>query len=81
MKRILAISLFAMLLFAFGCSRSDMVRISNGKLTLGFERETGKLVSFLVTESSREMIDAQAVDSLPWALLISDKKQSLEGRP
>lgn len=81
MKRILAISFFAMLLFAFGCSRSDTVRISNGKLTLGFERETGKLVSFLVTESSREMIDAQAVDSLPWALLISDKKQSLDGRP
>ena len=78
MKRIL---ILAMLLCTVGCNRSDMVRISNGKVSLGFERQTGRLLSFRVADGAREMIDSSAVDGLPWALLLTDKKNDIKNLP
>ena len=51
-----------------GCSRngSGLVEISNDKASLGFERGTGRLVSFVDKEKAYEFIDPAAVSGLPW---------------
>ncbi|NLB26595.1 MAG: hypothetical protein GX820_07885, partial [Bacteroidales bacterium] len=76
MKKINFFHLFLLipvLLFAFyGCKNStgsgDIVFIENGKLKLGFEKNTGKFVSFTDVENSYEFIDKNIVDRLPWEI-------------
>ena len=52
------------------CSDKDsgLVELSNGIISLGFERETGKLVSFESVKDNCELIDSASVISLPWRL-------------
>lgn len=51
-----------------GCTRSDVVEIRGGGISLGFDRQTGRLVSFQDVGRSRELIDPSAVTGLPWRL-------------
>ena len=62
--------IFAVVLFGLaGCNRTGgLVEISNANLSLGFERQTGKLVSFVDKTKGVEMIDSAAVKGYPWRL-------------
>lgn len=57
----------ALLAFS-GCSGggSGIVEIGNDRASLGFERLTGRLVSFLDKDNDYEFIDPSAVEGLPW---------------
>ena len=75
--KILLASVLALALFS-GCADPDIVTVSNSSLSLGFERRTGKLVSFFDKGSSRELIDPAAVDGLPWRLPSSEVSEPEE---
>ncbi|WP_099463989.1 DUF6259 domain-containing protein [Parabacteroides provencensis] len=65
------ISICILLAFTSGCTNTlhgDVVSIDNGKIKLGFERSTGKLISFSDIATSYEYIDSAAVEGLPWLL-------------
>lgn len=66
MKRLFLLT--AILIGTLGCGRSDRVTIDNGCVSLGFERQTGKLVSFVNKVTDCDLIDLTAVESLPWSL-------------
>ena len=67
------IGLTTLLLALGACSGvGKTVEISNGSLTVGFERSTGRLVSF---RGTRELIDSAAVEALPW------KEETLQSQP
>ncbi|MBQ8061664.1 MAG: hypothetical protein IJ205_06985 [Bacteroidales bacterium] len=68
MKKILIFLCAALLIGPSGCSRSSLVEIGNDCASLGFDRQTGRLVSFVEKSHSREFIDPSAVTSLPWRL-------------
>ncbi|MBR0532484.1 MAG: hypothetical protein IJJ96_07745, partial [Bacteroidales bacterium] len=51
-----------------GCYRSQVVELRSDSLSLGFDRQTGKLVSFKELNEYRELIDPMAVEGLPWSL-------------
>ena len=63
-----------LLLFAlfFQCANSknelDVVCIENGKIRLGFENRTGKLVIFDDLVNNYEFIDRSVVDNPPWEI-------------
>jgi hypothetical protein len=46
----------------------DVVFIENGKIKLGFEKRTGRFVSFTDVENSCEFIEGTLVDELPWEI-------------
>lgn len=46
----------------------DTVFIENGKIRLGFDKNTGKFVSFSDVNSSNEFIESTAVNELPWTI-------------
>lgn len=48
-----------------------VISIDNGKIELGFERSTGKLISFSDIETSYNYIDSSAVEGLPWSLNVA----------
>ena len=68
MNRSAFILSLVVLLGLSGCSRnaSGLVEIGNDKASLGFERSTGKLVSFFDKGNAYEFIDPSAVEGLPW---------------
>lgn len=68
MNRLVTSLCAALLLCAWGCARSELVEIKNDSFSLGFERQTGKLVSMVSKADSREFIDPSAVDGLPWRI-------------
>ena len=68
MKKTLLFLCTALLIGSWGCSRSSMVEIGNECASLGFDRQTGRLVSFVEKSHSREFIDPSSVTSLPWQL-------------
>ena len=68
MKKTLLFLCTALLIGSWGCSRSSMVEIGNECASLGFDRQTGRLVSFVEKSHSREFIDPSSVTSLPWRL-------------
>ena len=68
MNRSLALFCSVLLLGSWGCARSELVEIKNDIFSIGFERQTGKLVSMVSRADSREFIDPSAVDGLPWRI-------------
>ena len=68
----------ALLALLCGCSRSGDVRISNSKASISFDRQTGKLISFVDKTNSTELIDPSAVNGLPWSLSPSESVDDKE---
>lgn len=70
MKKYLFSLLVPVIFCVSGCVRegSDLVTIQSPSISLGFERETGKLVSFVDKVGNKEFIDPDAVTGLPWKL-------------
>ncbi len=58
--------------FLSACSSPDIIHIDSENISLGFERKTGKLVSFTDNRNDRELIDSSAVKGLPWKLTAAD---------
>lgn len=46
----------------------NTVFIENGKIRLGFDKKTGKFISFSDVNNSYEFIERNAVDELPWTV-------------
>ena len=72
------LTVVALALFS-GCAHSDLVSISNSSASLGFDRQTGKLVSFVNKEKDIELIDQASVEGLPWRLEAADP-EALSGK-
>ena len=72
------LTVVALALFS-GCAHSDLVSISNSSASLGFDRQTGKLVSFVNKEEDIELIDQASVEGLPWRLEAADP-EALSGK-
>ena len=73
MRRFYFIICALLLAGLWGCAGDpEVVQIANSKMSLGFERGTGKLLSFRDKGNDHEFIDPSAVTGLPWALSGAD---------
>jgi len=64
-----AISFFVIVLFSqckYDLVSGEIISIENGKIKLGFEKGTGKLISFSDQVNSSEFISRNLVNGLPW---------------
>ena len=79
----IAFTLVLLSLISAGCSRDDsgLVDISNGRIIVSFERQTGKLVSFFDAERQYEFIDSLSSHAIPWRIDGPDTDKSYLEQP
>ena len=89
MKRINAyISITILSLLSISCYSNNnlglgtsVISISNGKIKLGFDKVSGKLISFQNVKTSYDYISQKAVNGVPWRLIVAKGQPAIENIP